>query len=472
MLLPSGVSDAITEMATELDAERARHALLASYYDGAHPLPVAPNRLTNAYRDLMRMSVSNWCRLVVDVVAERLAVATVKSSRDADQDETAWRYWQESNLDAASVGVHTEALKLGCCYVSVWPGPVPNTAAITGEHPSQVHVRYAEVGDEHGETAIKLWLRSGYLFGALFYPDVVYRFQSARKVEPTYMPGFYGGRAVAEPWTAVQWVARSDDLGGYQIDNTMGLVPFARFATMPDLLGGYTSEITPILPIQNRINKTTFDRLVSQEFTAYPQRWVTGLDVPVDKDGKPREPFNSAIDRLWVSESPETRFGQFDATTGDAYLRAIEADVQALATQSRTPPHYLTGGMGQFPSGESVRATEYGLSQKVHNRQTTYGEAWASVIRLAAMAAGDKELANDRGLAIGWADVEARSEGEIVDALLKMATLGVPRQVLWERWGATPQEAKRWAEDLAERTPEELAEIAAGLDVPPQAPTE
>jgi hypothetical protein len=31
-----------------------------------------------------------------------------------------------------------------------------------------------------------------------------------------------------------------------------------------------------------------------------------------------------------------------------------------------------------------------------------------------------------------------------VDALVKMSTLGVPREVLWERWGATPQEIERW----------------------------
>lgn len=27
---------------------------------------------------------------------------------------------------------------------------------------------------------------------------------------------------------------------------------------------------------------------------------------------------------------------------------------------------------------------------------------------------------------------------------MKMSTLGVPREVLWERWGATPQEIERW----------------------------
>ena len=45
-----------------------------------------------------------------------------------------------------------------------------------------------------------------------------------------------------------------------------------------------------------------------------------------------------------------------------------------------------------------------------------------------------------------WKSPEWRTEGELVDALVKMSTLGVPREVLWERWGATPQEITRWRE--------------------------
>jgi hypothetical protein len=60
--------------------------------------------------------------------------------------------------------------------------------------------------------------------------------------------------------------------------------------------------------------------------------------------------------------------------------------------------------------------------------------------------------------------VEARSEGEIVDALLKMSTLGVPRQVLWERWGVSPQEAERW-EEAAAKELEDQATAGLGLAI-------
>jgi hypothetical protein len=39
-----------------------------------------------------------------------------------------------------------------------------------------------------------------------------------------------------------------------------------------------------------------------------------------------------------------------------------------------------------------------------------------------------------------------------------MSTLGVPRQVLWERWGASPQDIERW-EALARAEAEQDAGI-------------
>jgi len=231
--------------------------------------------------------------------------------------------------------------------------------------------------------------------------------------------------------------------------NPLGEVPYRRMLTKPDLTGGFSSELDGLYPIQDRIIRTNFDRLMAQSFASFPRAWVTGIDVPRDpKTGQPREPFDAAVDRLWTIENENARVGQLDAAELNGYLDANTADVQAMATQSRTPPHYLIAGMGQFPSGESVRATEYGLTRKVEARQQSYGDTWSDVLRLTGKAAGNNRLANDQGLNVVWSDVEARSEGEVVDALIKMGTLGVPWPSLWQRWGATPEEIEAWRAEL------------------------
>jgi hypothetical protein len=463
-------------MADELNDLRPGLQVYEDYYAGIQAMPTEPRRLTQAHADLLAMSVSNWTRLIVDVVNERLVVGGIKSSQNADLDEDAWGYWQANNLDFHSPAVHLSALKFAYTYTSVWPREQGLPPRIQGESPLQVHVRRDEITGEP-TAAIKVWEGASAprsLYVSLYRPEGVYRFRSTQPLEA--LDKFIQRAPQTVDLSAIDIVPRDpDDDGGPFLDNPMKKVPFVWFPTQPDLMGSTSSEIAGVIPIQDRINRTTFHRLLTQEFHAFPQRWVTGIDIPVDPDtNQPVSPFDSEVDRLWTAFAPETQFGQFPAASPDGFLNANREDIQALATQSRTPPHYLTAGMGNFPSGESVRATEYGLSRKVGNRRATYGEAWADTIRLAALAAGNQSLAEDLQIGVVWEDVEARSEGEIVDALLKMATLGVPRKVLWERWGASPTEAARWEDMLAtEATNEAGLGLAIGQGtavVPPGTP--
>jgi hypothetical protein len=65
-------------------------------------------------------------------------------------------------------------------------------------------------------------------------------------------------------------------------------------------------------------------------------------------------------------------------------------------------------------------------------------------MRLAFAYRGDEARAQAANAETIWADPESRSEGELVDALTKMRTLGVPLEALWERWGASPQQIEKW----------------------------
>ena len=434
------------EMVLEFAECYPRFELLEAYYDGNPPLPRSPERLTTKYRELLEMGRSNWLGLVVDVVEERLQIGSIRSTAETVQDPTAWDWWQQNNMDGVSMQIHHAALKFGLCYVSCWPDGPNGAPKIMGESPLCCHARFdSETGE--ATVAIRIWKEQccpevAYL--DLTLPDLQFRLvatdlkpgvQYADPLGRTYIWGLDFAQA--------QWTFR-EDVEPVKV-NPLGKVPYVRMRTMPDLMGGYRSEIEGLLPIQDRINKTNFDRLISQEFTAYPQRWATGIEVPVDPaTNKPKEPFNAAQDRVWYAEHPDARFGQFDMGQVDNYLKGVTADVQALATQSRTPPHYLIAGMGTFPSGESVRATEYGLTRKIQSRQQSYGDAWSTILRLAAEVSGNSKLADDVGLQVVWENVQARSEGEMVDALIKMASLNVPVTALWQRWGASPEEIEAW----------------------------
>jgi len=454
-----------TELSTDFALLYPRWQLLDAYYRGDPPLPRDPERLTAKYRELLEMSRSNWCGLVVDVVNERLKVGSISSTTNSVQDKTAWTWWQANNMDGLSPQIHAAALKFGLCYVSVWPTADPKRPKILGESPMTCYVRWNPELDIP-EAALRVWQDNvcHCIYADLTLPDYQFRLVSQDNVteqlmiDQTALPR----HAVTASLDQVKWGFR-DDVDPV-VRNKLGVVPYVRMLTEPDLIGGYKSEIEGLIPIQDRIIKTNFDRMLAQGFQSFQRAWITGIDVPTDpKTGKPKEPFDAAVDRLWTIENENARVGQLDGAELDGYIKANTADVQALATQSRTPPHHFMAGMGLFPSGESVRATEYGLSRKVESRQQSYGDGYSQMLRLCGMAVGNKRLANDLGLNVVWDDVEARSEGELVDALLKMSNLGVPNAALWQRWGANPEEIASW-QKLLDEQPEPPTPLATPTD--------
>jgi hypothetical protein len=249
-----------------------------------------------------------------------------------------------------------------------------------------------------------------------------------------------------------------------------GIIPVIPMRNNPGMLRGGVSDLEVVIDIQNGINKLVTDMLVASEYAAFRQRWASGIEIPVDPDtGKPNASrFLSSVSRMWVVEDENAQFGEFNVTELRNYVVAIETLIQHLAAQTRTPPHYLTAGLGQWPSGDSLKASEAGLVAKVKRKQIDFGEAWEEAMRLAFLALGDTARASAIDAEVIWSDPEFRVEGQRVDALVKMATLGMPDEAIWQRYGASPQEIERWrsmAEAQARRTA-----IANGGTTPPIPP--
>ena len=408
-----------------------------AYYTGDHPLPDAPNGARSEFLRLMRLARSNWCELIVDAVSERLEVVGVRFGNDPGADLDVWRtIWQPNNLDELHGQVHTEALVGGAAAVMVWPSRSGNARPdITVEHPGQVYVELSGGDPRRRRAAIKAWREDG--------DDYAVVMTAAGEVEPDSPAMVYKwlrleGTAVWEPF------AGPGDPGP-SFEHPLGTVSVIPFANKRRLVGPGISELAGgITDIQDRINETLFSRLTAQRFAAFRQRWVTGMDIPVDPEtGKPIEPFKAAVDRLWMAEDDAVKFGEFAATDLVPFIKAVESDIQHLAAISRTPPHYLLGQSGAFPSGESLKATETGLVAKVKARALVFGGAWEEVVRLGLAAMSDARAADD-SLEIIWRDPESKGTGELVDALVKLGTLGVPNEALWQMYGASPQEVNRW----------------------------
>lgn len=417
----------------ELDGRQREIARLNDYYEGDHPLtdipPRVPEEARQAFRKWMRQNRANWMGLVVESVVERLEVQGVRYGTDQQADTEAWRIAQANGFDSASEMVLTDATVCGVSYMTVEPNPADErTPHIWPEHPSQMIVAADAARPMVRQAAFKKWLDdSGFVFAVLYLPDTIVKLRSERTVKPNST-------------AKIAWVPRGEDA---EFSNPFGVVPVVPFRNRARLLTGGRSEIADVTDTQDRINRTIFLRMIAAEYAAFRQRTASGLPLETDDDGKARMPFTPSMVELWVSENPDTKWHEFSATDLTPYIKSVESDIQHIAAETKTPPQYLLGAMVNI-SGDALKAAESGLVSKVRRRARHYGESIEEVFRLAFMAAGDQQKADVVDAEVIWRNPEFRTEGELVDALVKMKTLGVPDEALQERWGASPQEIARW----------------------------
>lgn len=440
----------------ELDAQAEIATAYEGYYAGDHPMQFATAKFREAFGSLFSEFADNWCPVIVDSSVERLQVqgfrfgSTPTSGNPYEGDDDAWQIWQANELDADSITAHLEAIKTGSAFVIVDAGDPPR---ITVEHPCETVVAHEPGNRRRRIAALKRWLDYDRLMHATVYlPEGTYRFVSRNAFEGA------GAEIQYQP----------DD--PERVPNPFnGVIPVIPMRNNPGMMVGGRSDLDPVIDIQNAINKLVTDMIVASEYAAFRQRWASGIEIPIDPEtGRPNASrFLSAVSRMWVVEDENAKFGEFDVTDLSNYVRAVEMLIQHLAAQTRTPPHYLTAGLGQWPSGDSLKASETGLVAKVKRKQIDFAEAWEEAMRLAFYATGDTTKAKALDAEVIWADPEFRTEGERVDALTKMATLGVPNEALWQRWGATPQEIERWR-DMADA--EAVRSGIANGNLPPAPP--
>ncbi|MER6487625.1 phage portal protein [Streptomyces virginiae] len=390
-----------------------------AYYECEHPLPFLHEKARDPFRRLLKMSRANYMELVVDALVGRLEVAGFQSDAEGGSDDEAWALWQDNNLDGGSQLGFLEAAIRGTSYLMV--SPVEGGYRITPEHPTQVITESAPGSPGELAAALKLWMDdwTGRLCCTVYLPGNIYKFDAR---EPQA-----GGKPVWE-----RRAVAGEDWGG---KNVLGDVPFGELSNRPRMLKPGASELRSVTGIQDRINKTIADRMMTQEAAAFPAKWATGLEIPTDENGQEIEPFDVAVNKILIAEEAGAKFGQFAAADLTGYLKAKEADVHDIAAITSTPPHYLLGSMVNL-SAEALKAAEAGLIHKIYQRRRFLEEGLERTMRLAGIASSQARIV--------WKSPEWRTEGELVDALVKMSTLGVPREVLWERWGATPQEIERW----------------------------
>jgi hypothetical protein len=448
--------------------EQPRLKKIAAYMRGRQNSVYVPRGAKQEYQWLIKRAKVNILPLVVTVVAQSLFVDGYRPEKSADN-ARAWEYWQANRMDGRQHGLHRAVLKYGIAYNVVLPGrlddrPMP---VITPKSPRRMTAFYADaVEDEWPLLAIEVKVEntaSGKQRRIVKLYDDECRYTLTGPVEQRHAR------------------LRFDDGVENPVErHGLGVCPVVRFRDGDDLDGdeAVRGQVEPLFDVADQLNATTFNRMMAEQYAAFRQRYVSGM-VATDQDGNPKAPFQAAVDRLWVAEDADTKFGEFSATDLSGYLNSAEATVKNTAVMSQTPPHNLLGTMINL-SAEALNAARDGLNSKVAEHKSLFGEDHEQTLRLAALAAGDEDGWEDTSAQVVWRDTEARSLAQTVDALGKLVQmLGVPPEVLWERIpNVTQQDVERWkaaAEkgdalgQLTQRIDRQMGEAPAGGRVNGQA---
>jgi len=378
--------------------------LYDDYYSGDHPLPWLPERARGEFRRILAMSRANLMGLVVDATAERLALEGFRLDGADGSDEDTWRIWKANNLDEDFDKAILEALIGGTSYTLVQPNGT-DTPDVFIEHASQAIVAYQPGSNRRRKAAgLKLWVDdwTGLLCATLDLGAWLFKFEASLPKGP------YDA-------AKVEWRQRLVRGESWPAVNPLGEVALTELPNNPRLMTGGVSEIADVIDNQDRINKTLADRLMTQDFGAFPAVFASGF--PDDGDE-----VEIGRDRMVTTDVVETKWWQMTAAPLDPYSAAKREDVKDIASRTRTPAQYLLGEMSNV-NGETLKASESGLVAKCRQRMRPFGGGAVGTMMLARKAAGLP--APDARMESMWRNPEFRTEGETTDAAVKQLHSGI-----------------------------------------------
>lgn len=441
----------LKRLQAEMAARDAGLALVDDYYSGRHRMAFATEKYRERFVRMFSKLSDNWMGLVVNAVVERMLLRGFRIPQGdnalsvAKADGEAQTIWQRNDLDLWFQVLLMEKFINGEAHALVWHDD-NDKALVTVEHPRQMIVVNDPEYPRVVRAALKKWTDdTGFVFANLYLPEAIFKFKSDRTV---YTSG--GQQILAQ---AATWEAREVADEPWPLDNPIKLdgrqvVPVVPFRNRPRLLVPSMSELAPLIPLQDAVNKTFADMLIASEYQAFRQRAITGIEIPRDPvTGQVLDDFyKQLIEKVWILEPAQGQnvgfweSGQVDLSS---YVSSIAMGVQHLASQSETPVHYFMQPSGDYPSGESLKTAETPLVAKSHRNMVPDGESAERTMRLCFAVEGSTRAGAFDAEAI-WANPESRSDAVTADAATKLKALGVPDQAVWEYWGASQKEIDRW----------------------------
>ncbi|GHJ59141.1 chromosome partitioning protein ParA [Nocardioides sp. OK12] len=415
MLSKSAALEVVAEQMFPIYREqREQLDMVDSWINLTHEGPKIPRNASEEHKWIATLAKTPLLSTVVTTVAQALYATGYKSTVDADDP---WRTWQANDLDHRQVAIHRAAIGYGFSFTTVMPGQDSQgpRSVIRGVSPRKMVALYADPAEDDWPMYAARFDAAGQSsFMVRLYDDEVVHFVSvgASGDEPTYIE--------------------------YR-EHGAGVTPVVRYSNSIDLEGRTFGEVTPLIPVAKRINKTDYDRMLAQHSNSWNLRVFSGIDAsqgPNTEGLTPAQAAEKAQIRLRQSDvvtlkDPNSKAWSLPATPLEGFISSRDSDIDALASTAQIPVTAFSK-LSNI-SADTLVEIRAGLNQKVFERQMSFGKSHAQTLRMAAQLEGNLAAAEDYEARMDWRDTRVRPWGQTVDALGKAAQmLGVPVEELWE----------------------------------------
>ncbi len=408
------------------DGRNLRYSAYAAYLDGIQPLSFASVKFRSAFGQLFEAFAYNRCSSVVDAHADRLRV-TGFGADDPAIAQAAQDLWDANRMDVREGQVEVDQLALGDAYVIAEVHPERGDVQLWAQDPRMVRVHYGDDAPGALDLGTKVWYDDErYCHMNLYFQDRIEKYISSNRA-PAGVP------ASAASFRLVEIAGETNPVP-LAVPDT---VPIFHFANNGRTNAYGVSELRPILPLQDAINKTLMDMLVAMEFAAFPQRVLIGVEAedPASQENLAR--FQAGIDRILTLFAPDAKIGEFSAVNIAQYLSVAEFWDTAISRVSKVPVHYL-GMNGTFASGRALRIAESPFTAKIEDKQRANGQVWGDVqtygLRLR------REDVAPGAIRVNWASAAPLSEEDELDIANEKKALGLPFEAILREMGYEPDQ--------------------------------
>jgi hypothetical protein len=150
---------------------------------------------------------------------------------------------------------------------------------------------------------------------------------------------------------------------------------------------------------------------------------------------------------------------QFDATDLSNFETMVNLYAAQASAVARMPIDYFGLHSQNPPSAEGQRAGETRLIKKAERKQSSFGLAWESAMRVALRYRGMQDSVELRSIEAIWRDAGTPTIAQVTDAIVKRRQAGLlDWETAQEKLGETPQQI----ELMKKRRQEEL-DLETGL---------